>query len=55
LLVTTYSLTSPVAPYTSITVKFATIPGTNTKIAVYFDEKTTDGLETAYQVMSITK
>ena len=53
--VTTYSLKSPVAPFTSITVKFATIPGTNTRIAVYFDEKTTDGLESTIQVMSITK
>jgi hypothetical protein len=53
--VTTYSLTTPVAAFTSITVKFATIPGTNTRIAVYFDERTTDSFENTYQVISLTK
>src|SRR5438132_1424285 len=39
LLVTTYSLANQTAPYTSLTVGFATIPGTNTKFAVYYDAK----------------
>jgi hypothetical protein len=53
--VTTYSLATPTAPFASATLALATIPGTTAKIAVYFDEKTTDGLETTYQVMSLTK
>ena len=55
LVVTTYSLATPTAPYTGLTVKFATIPGTNTKFAVYHDAKTSDNFEITYQITSITK
>jgi hypothetical protein len=53
--VTTYSMTTPVAPFASVTLEFATIPGTNTRIAVFFDEKTTSSIENSYQIISITE
>ncbi len=52
---TTYSLAVPTAPYTSLTVRFATIPGTSERIAVYLHEKTNDGTDTTIQVSSVTK
>jgi hypothetical protein len=55
LVVTTYSLAAPTAPYTSLTIRFATIPGTNTRFAVYYDEKTNDMMENTYQILSLTK
>lgn len=53
--VATYTLAAPVAPYTSVTVRYATIPGTNTRLAVYLDVYTSDLIETTVQVLSITK
>jgi hypothetical protein len=35
--------------------EFATIPGTTSRMAVFFDEKTTSSVENTYQVVSITK
>ena len=53
--VATYHLAVPTPPYKTITVEYATIPGTNQKLAVYLDEKTIDGAETTVQVLSLTK
>jgi hypothetical protein len=53
--VTTYGLASPLDPFTNVTAKFATIPGTNLKIAVYVDVNTSDKMETTLQVTSLTK
>lgn len=53
--VTTYSLAAPTPPYTSMTVRYATIPGTETRLAVYVDEKTSDLMETVVQVLSLTQ
>jgi hypothetical protein len=55
LTVTTYSLAVPTRPYTSITAKFAAIPGTNERLLVYFDAKMTGGSETTVEVLSLTK
>jgi hypothetical protein len=55
LTVTTYSLAVPTRPYTSITAKFAAIPGTNERLLVYFDAKMTGGSETTIEVQSLTK
>jgi len=51
----TYSLAVPSPPYKSITVRYATIPGTSAKVAVYLHEKTDDGTETTMQVLSLKK
>jgi hypothetical protein len=48
--VTTYSLTAPSGPYSSLTVEYATIPGTSTKIAVSLSEKATDGSTVLAQI-----
>jgi hypothetical protein len=53
--VVTYHLAVPTPPYTSITVKYATIPGTNERLAVYLNETTTDGSETTVQITSLTR
>jgi hypothetical protein len=53
--VTTYSLAAPTGVYTSLTVKYATIPGTNVQLAVYVSEETTDGSTSTIQVTSLTK
>lgn len=53
--VATYALKAPTPPYTNVTVKYASIPGTNLRFAVYFDENTSDLTETTVQVLSITK
>ena len=53
--VATYTLAAPTPPYTSVTVKYTTIPGTNLRLAVYFDENTSDLMEATTQVLSITK
>ena len=52
---TTYSLAIPTAPYSSLSVRYATIPGTAEKVVVYFHEKTTDGTDTTIQVTSMTE
>ncbi len=52
---TTYQLPVPTPPYKTITVKYVTIPGTYQRLAVYLDEKTTNGAETTVEVLSITK
>jgi hypothetical protein len=51
----TYSLAVPTAPYKSLTVMYAVLPGTSEKIAVYLHERTTDGTDTTVQVSSLTK
>ncbi|MDA4117107.1 MAG: hypothetical protein OK455_02055 [Thaumarchaeota archaeon] len=53
--VVSYALAAPTPPYTSITARYATIPGTNTRLAVYLDEKTSDLMESVVQVLSLTK
>jgi hypothetical protein len=52
---TTYSLAVPTAPYNSITVRYATLPGTSVRLAVYLHEKMNDGTDTTIQVLSLTK
>jgi hypothetical protein len=53
--VTTYHLAAPTSLYKSITVQYATIPGTNLRLVVYLDEKTISGIETTIQITSLTK
>ena len=53
--VATYALAGPTPPYTSLTVNYATLPGTNMRFAVYFDANTNDLMEVTLQVMSVTK
>ena len=53
--VTTYHLAVPAPPYKSITAKYATIPGTYQRLAVYLDEKMTDGTEKTFQILSLAK
>lgn len=53
--VTTYHLVVPTHQIKSLTVKYAAIPGTNVRFAVYLDQKSTDGSETTIQVLSVTK
>jgi hypothetical protein len=53
--VVTYMLAAPTPPFTSLTIRIATIPGTNTKLVVYLDENTTDNMETTAQILSLTK
>ena len=53
--VTTYHLVVPTSQIKSVTLKLATIPGTNQSFAVYLDEKAPDGSENTFQVMSVTK
>ena len=53
--VVTYHLAAPRAPYKSITAQYATVPGTNEKIAVFLYEKATDGTEITMRVLSITR
>ena len=52
--VTTYHLAAPTPPLTDVTVKFATIPGTNSRFVFYVDESTNDMMETVLQVTSLT-
>jgi hypothetical protein len=53
--VTTYVLTVRSAPYSSMTVRIATIPGTNVTLAVYVNAKLTDGSTSLIQVTSLTR
>jgi hypothetical protein len=54
MVVSTYQLTTPTPPYLKATVSYATLPGTDTKIAVYFDQETNDFMETLFQITSLT-
>jgi hypothetical protein len=53
--VTTYVLPGRSYPYSSLTVKLATLPGTDVQLTSYFDEKTTDGTTTLLQIDSMTR
>lgn len=53
--VSAYQLAAPTSPFTNVTVRFATVPGTNAKVLVYLDENTNDNMETVFQVTSLTK
>jgi hypothetical protein len=53
--VTTYSLEVPTSIYSTLTVKYGTIPGTNVQIAVYLSEKETDGTTILIDVTSLTQ
>lgn len=53
--VTTYVLSGRSYPYSSLTLKIVTIPGTNAKLATYLDEKTADGSISILQVTSLTR
>jgi hypothetical protein len=55
MVVTTYTMATPVSGLTKFTIKFGTIPGTNIKIAVYLDEETSDLMESVVEVTSLTK
>ncbi|HUK75628.1 MAG TPA: hypothetical protein VLU99_07535, partial [Nitrososphaerales archaeon] len=52
---TVYHLAVPTTPYKSITVEYATIPGTTQQMLVYLNEKLTTGESTTIQVTSLTK
>ncbi len=52
--VTTYSLGLPTDGFTKLTVKYATIPGTDIQMAVYLSEEESDGSTTLIQVTSLT-
>jgi hypothetical protein len=51
----TYHLAVPSPPFKTITAEYATIPGTHQRLAVYLDEKMTDGTRKTFQVLSLTK
>lgn len=53
--VATYQLSAPTSPYKSITVQYATIPGTNQRIVVYVDQAMNDGTEFISKVLSLAK
>jgi len=53
--VATYTLAVPTPPYKSITVRYATVPGTNVRLAVYLHQKTDDGTETLMEVISLKR
>jgi hypothetical protein len=53
--VTTYLLPGRSYPYSSLTLKLATIPGTTVELPTYLDEKTSDGTTTILQVTSLTR
>src|ERR1700730_11383995 len=53
--VVNYHLAAPTPPYTSIAVRYATIPGTNTRLVIFLDENTNDRMETVVQILSLTK
>ena len=53
--VTTYVLAARSPPYSSMTVRIATIPGTNVQLAVYVSEKVTDGSTSLVQVTNLTR
>jgi len=53
--VTTYVLEARSPPYSSLTVKIATIPGTNVQFVVYVNEKVSDGSTSLLQVTSLTR
>jgi hypothetical protein len=53
--VTTYVLAVRSPPYSSMTVRIATIPGTNVTLAVYVNAKLTDGSTSLIQVTSLTR
>jgi hypothetical protein len=53
--VTSYTLAKPTGPYTAMTLKTATIPGTSIPMVVYYDVSTTDELENIFQILSISK
>jgi len=53
--VTTYLLESRFAPYSSMTLRIATIPGTNVQLAVYVNAKETDKSTILLQVTSLTR
>jgi hypothetical protein len=55
MVVTTYVIAQPAFPLTKFTIKFGTIPGTDTKIAVYLDTETSDLMESVVEVTSLTK
>lgn len=49
----TYTLPAPKGSYKSLTVSFATIPGTTARLPVYLHQKTTDGSELTLLVSSL--
>jgi len=53
--VSTYVLAVPTPPYSRLTVKMATIPGTDVQFAVYVNQKTTDGSTSLLQVTSLSR
>lgn len=53
--VTTYVLETRSPPYSSMTLRIATIPGTNVQLVVYVNEKVTDGSTSHIQVTSLTQ
>lgn len=53
--VTTYLLESRFAPYSSMTLRIGTIPGTNAQLAVYVNAKETDKSTILLQVTSLTR
>jgi len=53
--VTTYVLSGHSPPYSSLTLRLATIPGTDATLASYVDEKATDGATSILQITSLTR
>lgn len=53
--VITYSLPAATSGYTNVTARFAAVPGSSARWAVYLDEKATDLSETLFQVTSVTR
>jgi hypothetical protein len=53
--VTTYVLPGRTSEYTSMTAKFATVPGTDVQFMVYLNEKIPDGSTTLLEVTSLTR
>jgi hypothetical protein len=53
--VVTYGLAAPNSAYSNLTVKIATLPGTNVKLAVYSYQETPDLSNVFLQVTSVTR
>jgi hypothetical protein len=53
--IATYVLAARSPPYSSMTVRIATIPGTNVQLVVYVSQKVTDGSTSLVQVTSLTR
>ena len=53
--ITTYYLAAKTSTYNNFTIKIATVPGTNVKLAVYYHVQLPDDSDTLFQVTSVTR